>query len=173
MYKVRGWTKKNIVVLVGIIMLLVGCGAKEVPATSDEVQTSTTQKAKSVEEIYEEIKQTVALASPVLMDDEFIANYYGIDSATLEEYVFSMSEDAAQAETVIVMKAKEEADLGALSSSLQVVVDEKRNEMENYLPEQFAIVEKSEVQTKGNYVWLVISEQADAIVEIIEKNTAD
>ena len=40
--------------------------------------------------------------------------------------------------------------------------------MENYLPEQFEIVEKSSVQTKDNYVWIVISENADAITKIIE-----
>ena len=53
---------------------------------------------------------------------------------------------------------------------LQTVVDEKKNEMENYIPEQFAIVEESKVQTKGNYVWLVISENAKTITDIIENN---
>lgn len=102
------------------------------------------------------------------MDDDFISNYYGIDAALLEEYVFSMSEDAAQAETIIIMKAKNTDALDGLADSLQTVVDEKKNEMENYIPEQFAIVEKSKVQTKENYVWLVISENADAITDIIE-----
>ena len=41
------------------------------------------------------------------------------------------------------MKAKNADDLTGLSDSLQTVVDEKKNEMENYIPEQFAIVEKS------------------------------
>ena len=75
------------------------------------------------------------------MDEDFISNYYGIDVATLSEYVFSMSEDAAQAETIIILKAEKSEDLETLSSCLQTVVDEKKNEMENYIPEQFAIVE--------------------------------
>ncbi len=102
------------------------------------------------------------------MDDDFISNYYGIDAASLEEYVFSMSEDAAQAETIIIMKVKNTDDLENLAASLQTVVDEKKNEMENYIPEQFAIVEKSKVQTKDNYIWLVISDNADAVTDIIE-----
>ena len=40
------------------------------------------------------------------MDEDFILNYYGIDVSALEEYVFSISEDAAQAESVIIMKVK-------------------------------------------------------------------
>ena len=60
------------------------------------------------------------------------------------------------------------ASVSGLKDCLQVVIDEKKNEMENYLPEQFDIVAKSSVQTKDNYVWLVISENADAIIKIIE-----
>ena len=56
-----------------------------------------------------------------------------------------------------------------MCAALQVVVDEKRSEMQDYLPEQFEIVDKSSVKSKGNYVYLVISEQADAILQVIEK----
>ena len=177
-------------VLMGAV-LLVGCskqtGAQpQNPATTDEVvvvQEETTiaktdsvqtepyveqETSKSIAEIYAEIKNQVALYSPMEFDEEFLMNYYGIDAALLEEYVFSMSEDAASAETIVVMKANAAADVESLQASLQVVVDEKRNEMENYLPEQFAIVDKSEVKSKDNYIWLVISENEDTIKKIIE-----
>lgn len=154
-----------------IVLLCSGCTDKTQTTTSDAVQTSKSETAaKSIDEIYQEITQSVTLQSPSCMDKDFISNYYGIDVATLSEYVFSMSEDAAQAETVIIMKAEKSEDLEGLSSCLQTVVDEKKNEMENYIPEQFAIVEKSKVQTKGNYVWLVISENAEAITDIIENS---
>lgn len=155
-------------VILSAVMLLTGCGAKTAP--SAEPQASEVQETKTVNEIYQEITEQVSLESPVCMDDDFISNYYGIDVSTLEEYVFSMSEDATQAETVVLMKAKDGADTGEIVSALETVVDEKKNEMENYLPEQFEIVEKSEVKTRDRYVWLVISQQADAITDIIEKD---
>lgn len=138
-----------------------------VPA--DTVQTAEDNKtAMSIEELYQEIGQKVALESPVCLDEEYIVNYYGIDTALLEEYVFSMSEDAAQAETVIIVKVKEKDDTAGIVECLQTVVEEKKNEMENYIPEQFTIVEKSKVVEKENYIWLVISENADAVTDIIE-----
>ena len=155
-------------VILSAVMLLTGCGAKTAP--SAEPQASEVQETKTVNEIYQEITEQVSLESPVCMDDDFISNYYGIDVSTLEEYVFTMSEDATQAETVVLMKAKDGADTGEIVSALETVVDEKKNEMENYLPEQFEIVEKSEVKTRDRYVWLVISQQADAITDIIEKD---
>lgn len=154
------------------VLLCTGCQDKTVPTANTSDQTAAPEQsqaaAKSIQEIYQEIEQSVSLYSPQCMDDDFISNYYGIDAASLEEYIFSMSEDAAQAETIIIMKVKNTDDLDGLTAGLQTVVDEKKNEMENYIPEQFAIVEKSKVQTKDNYVWLVISENADTITDIIE-----
>ncbi len=136
-------------------LLCAGCAAKTSP--------------KSIEEVYSEITETVPLKSPQCMDADFILNYYGIDISTLEEYVFSMSEDAAQAETIIIMKVENADDLEEIADCLQTIIDDKKMEMENYLPEQFTIVEKSRVQTKDNYIWLVISDSANAITDIIER----
>ena len=164
--------EKYAIILAGAL-LLGGC-SQSAPAESTSAKVSTEQsesnqvETKSVSDIYTEIETSVTLYSPFCWDDDYISNYYGIDVSTLDEYVFSISEDATSAEAVIIMKAKDASDIAALSDCLQVVVDEKKNEMENYLPEQFEIVKKSSVQTKDNYVWLVISENADAITKIIE-----
>lgn len=125
-------------------------------------------EALSVQEIYDLVTESVTLISPVIMQDNFIENYYNIDPALLEEYVFSMSEEATSAETVVIMKLKDKADADKISAALQLVIEEKSGEMENYLPGQYDIVKKSAVKTEGSYVYLVISEQADAIEKIIE-----
>lgn len=165
--------EKYAIILTGAL-LLGGC-SQSAPTESTSTETTTVilendadKEVKTIADIYAEIETSVTLYSPFCWDDEFISNYYGIDVSTLDEYVFSMSEDATSAETIIIMKAKDASNVTALSDCLQVVVDEKKNEMENYLPEQFEIVEKSSVQTKDNYIWLVISENADAIINIIE-----
>lgn len=120
------------------------------------------------QEIYDLVTESVTLISPVIMQDNFIENYYNIDPALLEEYVFSMSEEATSAETVVIYEMKDKADADTISAALQLVIEEKSGEMENYLPGQYDIVKKSAVKTEGSYVYLVISEQADAIEKIIE-----
>ncbi len=116
------------------------------PETSPETVPETTapqSTGKGVKEIYGEITQKVALVSPMVVPDEYIANYYGIDLGSLDEYVFSMSEQAISAETVAILKAKDAGSTGTLSAALQTVIDQKRSEMENYLPDQFQIVDRS------------------------------
>lgn len=154
-------------------------GTESAPQSAEETESEVSEAeeaaesekaAASIAEVYEKIGEEVTLQSPACMDDDFISNYYGLDTALLEEYVFSISEDAAQAETVIIAKVKDAGDAEQVAESLQAVVEDKKAEMENYIPEQFAIVEKSEVVIKDNYVWLVISENEDSITSVIENN---
>ena len=107
---------------------------------------------------------TLLVAAPL---NSFISNYYGIDPDKLEEYVFSMSEDATRAETIIIMNVRNEADTEEISAALETVRDEKSGELTDYLPAQFEIVDKSSVKTEGSYVYLVISERADEIIRVI------
>lgn len=144
--------------------------AQQVTEAPEEESAEGEAETLSIAEVYEKIGAEVSLQSPECMDDDFISNYYGLDTALLEEYVFSISSDAAQAETVIIAKVKDVSDTEAVAESLQSVMEDKKAEMENYIPEQFAIVEKSEVVIKDNYVWLVISENKDSITSVIENN---
>lgn len=190
-----GKSGKIMAVLVAAAIICCGCGGEEASQTaSEDVRQTGTESASqsaeeaesevseaeeaeesgktaaSIAEVYEKIGEEVSLQSPACMDDDFISNYYGLDTALLEEYVFSISEDAAQAETVIIAKVKDAGDAEQVAESLQAVVEDKKAEMENYIPEQFAIVEKSEVVIRDNYVWLVISENEDSITSVIENN---
>ena len=48
---------------------------------------------------------------------------------------------------------------------------QKSQELTNYnLPDQAKLVDKSKVVEKGNYLYLVISENANEIIDTIEKN---
>ena len=180
--KKAGW-KSILIGLAASALMLAGCAqAPEETETQEvslkEVRTETeaaqeagnegeAEKTKSVQDIYEEIMQKVKLISPVTMTDSFISNYYGIDPEKLEEYVFSMSEDATPAETLSRMRGKEETDAAGIHAALEVVREEKSGEMKDYLPAQYDIVDKSSVKTEGSYVYLVISEKADDIIRVI------
>ncbi len=127
---------------------------------------SDPETVKSCEEIYEEIAASVELQSPMVVPEAFAANY-GIDFSSIDDYIFVMSEMSTSVETVAVFKSEDAAARESVSAALQTFADGKRAEMENYLPEQFDIVDRSSVKTSGDYVYLVISENAEAIEEII------
>ena len=118
--------------------------------------------------IYAEIQKQVELPEMYEADDDFLSNYYGIDTGVLDSYVFASADDAALADSVVILKVKEGEDVSVLSDALSMVRDQKAAEMQNYIPAQYEIVAKSEVQVRGNVVYLVISGDAEKIEGIIE-----
>lgn len=139
-------------------------GAQQESAPAAEAPA---ENAVSLSDIYSQIEQQVSLNSPMTVPEEFIASYFGIDVSTAEDYLFVMSEMATSAETIVILKPAAAGKQAAIDS-LQMVLDQKAAEMENYLPDQYDIVSRSSVQQTGDYVWLVISENAGAIRSIIE-----
>jgi hypothetical protein len=154
-------------VLLGLV--LAGCagqGAGTEPSSAVEV---TTEQEKTVNEIYDEILSEVELPSMVVMNDNYISNYFSIDLSLLDEYVVANAEDVIYADTIMILKMKNPESAGALEDSLEAMLEQKKLELKNYLPEQYAIVEASEIKIAGNYIYLVVSDQEDDILAVIQE----
>lgn len=170
--------KKNKLLMIGFLLglLLCGCKKNEVIDTdiiqeedmqSSAIKINSEAVEKSLQDIYQEITNKVELVSPMSMSEDYLENYYDIDISILEEYVFVVSEDPTSAETIVLFKLMNEADYDMIKDKIQLVVEEKKSEMENYLPEQFSLVERSEIGGNNSYIWLVISEHDTEINRII------
>lgn len=142
-------------------------GAAESADSASDGETDEAAKEVSVQDIYKSVGESTQLPSMVEGDDNFISNYYGIDPANLDSYVFASAEDATLATSVIIMKAKSEDVVANLESALNTVKDQKAAEMQGYIPEQYDIVADSSVRTEGLYVYLVIAENAGDIESVI------
>lgn len=166
----RVYTKKAVVIGMTAFVLAGCAGGEDNQVTSGLVQTTVAEETtseKPLADIYTEIEETAELPKMVVLNDNYIANYFGIDLETLDEYVFTNAEEVIYADTVIMMKAKPGTDKETLKEALDTMITHKKAELENYLPEQFKIVEKAEIQVKGDYVYLVISEKSADIEAVI------
>lgn len=140
------------------LCLFAGCGDK----SGDDKSTEITQ---TLEEIYTQMEENVELSPMLKLEDDYITNYYGVDLETFDEYVFRTAENALLAETIIMVKMKDGESSESVVKLLENIIKQKKAELENYLPEQFKIVEKSKVTTNGNYVILIISSKKAELEE--------
>lgn len=115
-------------------------------------------------------KVTSYLPSMVSFDDSYISNYYGIDASQLDGYVFAAAEDVTQADTVVILKAKDAASVSTLSSQLATVKQQKEAELQDYNPTAYQVAAAGYVKTSGNYVYLIMSNNASAIDQVISAN---
>lgn len=141
-------------------------------ATKAEETTAAETKATSTgaapADIYSKV--TSYLPSMVSFDDSYISNYYGIDASQLDGYVFAAAEDVTQADTVVILKAKDAASVSTLSSQLATVKQQKEAELQDYNPTAYQVAAAGYVKTSGNYVYLIMSNNASAIDQVISAN---
>lgn len=148
------------------VSLLAGC--QNTKEKDTDISQENIEK-NSLEDIYTEITNEVELPEMVTLNDNYIANYFGIDLSKLEEYIFVNAQEVIYADTIIIMKVKDTNDIDTMKEALETMIEHKKSELENYLPEQFKIVEKSEIKTSDSYIYLIISNDAQTINGIIEK----
>ena len=138
--------------------------AKE--TTAAETKAASTGAAPA--DIYSKV--TSYLPSMVSFDDSYISNYYGIDASQLDGYVFAAAEDVTQADTVVILKAKDASSVSTLSSQLATVKQQKEAELQDYNPTAYQVAAAGYVKTSGNYVYLIMSNNASAIDQVISAN---
>ena len=140
--------------------------AKAEETTAAETKAASTGAAPA--DIYS--KLTSYLPSMVSFDDSYISNYYGIDASQLDGYVFAAAEDVTQADTVVILKAKDAASVNTLSSQLATVKQQKEAELQDYNPTAYQVAAAGFVKTSGNYVYLIMSGNASQIDQVISAN---
>lgn len=157
------------ILILGAMITVAGCGNNN----SNDTVTQSSQgiKAKSVQEIYKDVS-AMAEGKLTELDAQYLSNYYGIDTADLEEYVFAQSDTPeSSAETIIILKAKDTSKFDAYRESFENYKKQKSQELTNYnLPDQAKLVNRSQIVENGNYLYLIISQNADEIADAIEKS---
>ena len=130
------------------------CGGKQAAADLD------------VKAVMEDMLAKHPIENGMELGESDMLNFYGIPAEDMEAFAADLAADGITANEIVLVKAKDEDSAKTVESKLQSRLDARRNEFNNYLPDQYAIVEKSEVKRDGVYVRLIISPQQDELVEL-------
>lgn len=148
----------NLLAVTAICCLFIGCG------------DSTNNVSESISTIYSGIAP-MADGTLVEMNDSYISNYYGIEVSDLSEYVFAQSDDPKSAETIIIFSCDDKAKRKTYQEAINNAVNQKYEELTNYnLPDEAKLVKEAKVKRSGNFVYLVISDNADDMNKIIKES---
>lgn len=142
--------------VIAVVCALAGCGSNN---NNENVNVST---------IYSGISP-MADGNLVEMNDNYISNYYGINTADLQEYVFAQSDDPKSAETIIIFKCDDKEKRNTYEEAVSNALEQKEQELSNYdLPDEAKLVKDAKIKTSGNLVYVVISDNADSMNKIIK-----
>ena len=110
--------KKLFAILVcGLMITVSGCGSNK--SDNETTQSSQNVESKSVKDIYASVS-TMAEGKLTELDPQYLSNYYGIDTADLDEYVFAQSDTPeSSAETIIIIKSADTSKFDSYKTSFE------------------------------------------------------
>ncbi len=159
-----------------ITVLAVGC-SKGSEQGGETGETSPKQ-------IITKIQETLSKAYDTPLEDGVLSGYHLTDMTNEEEMlmyegIFN-SEDIksgyilqpmmnVKSELIIVAEAKDAESTENIKASYEKVLSDQDEMWSRYLPDQYELVKANKIQTQGNYVLYVTSEQVEEIVKVFEE----
>lgn len=121
-----------------------------------------------VEQLLSDMATKVGWKDMMTMSSKHLKNLYGIAEADVVKFSGVMKNDGITADEILLIKAENETKADALKEKLQARLKNKANEAKDYLPEQYAVIEKAEIKQKGQYLALLVSPDVDALSKLWE-----
>ena len=122
---------------------------------------------KKLSEVYSAIKAEVTLSDMnEFTDVSALDRFYGISSASVEDFAGGVNNSGVNMEEIVLVKAKDDAAADSIKTSLENRKQAKYNENKNYNPEQAEMIQKCSVERSGLYVSMILSPNAEKITSV-------
>lgn len=107
---------------------------------------------------------------PLTLADLNDIYFLDIDEADVAQCVAAVHTSGINCDEIILFEATSEEAAGRLRAVLDARYQAKLDEMENYLPEQYAIIQQCGVAQSGNFVSMIVSPDAQTLVPLYEES---
>ncbi len=117
---------------------------------------------KPFSEVEASIESRIDSSSLVWGNEQTLKQDYGLDAADYEGVMLYVSVNYLEAQELLLVEVKDDEQLLEVEEAIDKRIENRRNDFEGYLPEQVLLLDDAIVTIRGNYIFLVISEDAEA-----------
>lgn len=148
--------KKTLAFALCLILLLglTACGGKA-PARSADLAA-----------LYDTL--TASMPQMLKMDETTMLNFQGIEAVNCVQVQVAICAEGLRTDEIWLIEAKDEAALEKLQALAEARIQAKAEETVSYSPDQYAVVEKAQLFTEGNYLFLLVSPDVDSLKAAVE-----
>ena len=144
----------SILLLVALVLTLAACGGKKEAAPAAAVNLSDVLAKFSLGE------EMMALSESDLLD------LYGINAADVKQFAGAVNTSGIKCDEIVLIEAVDADAASRVKTALDTRYQAKLNEMENYLPDEYAIVKECQVTSSGNFVAMIVGPTAAELTKI-------
>ena len=168
--------KKIIALSLAVLMLaalFVGCGGekKDDANSNDASSVKLSAVLDDINSKYNISDSTVQGLKRIETTDE-LDRYYMIAADDIKQFAAERSSSADDFTEIVLVEATGSDAANKIVTQLNSRLDAQRSTARSYTAEAVEMLEKCEVKTKGNFVYMVINEKSDEINKTIEEAIA-
>lgn len=159
--------KKVLALGLALLMMLglAACSGEEKP--DDAVKPVE----MAVADIYTQLDDKIALPEMLTVNEGMILDFCGVEEKDRKSAVVAICADSLKTDEIWMIEAKDEAAADRIVDLAKARLKKKGEESITYSPEQYAVVEKAQLLKNGDYVILLVSPNAEAMVTALEEIT--
>lgn len=159
--------KKNIILIISLVVVLAILAFIFIYININKKETKVINIA--ISELEKKIENTDEFDFDKMqnIDAETASATFLIDSSKIKDIIGKSPIVNTKAFMYVIIKAENE-DLQEVKMALESYGSEYEKVWSTYLPDQYELVKNRKIGIKGNYVYMIISENPDKIVELIK-----
>ena len=144
-----------VVLLVVLVFTLAACGGtKEAQAPTEPVNLA---------DVF--ARFTLGDKMMTLSQDDLL-DLYGIEAADVKQFAGAVNTTGIKCDEIVLVEAVDGDAAGRVKTALDNRYQSKLNEMDGYLPDEFAIVKECSVTANGNFVAMIVAPNAKELTAI-------
>ncbi len=100
------------------------------------------------------------------LDEEDLSDIYGIETEDMAQFAAAVNSTGIKADEIVLVEAVDADAAARVKEALDSRFQSKLNELENYLPEEYAVTSACSVEMEGNYVSMIVAPNAAELAKL-------
>lgn len=159
--------------IAALALLLAACGAAPAPETAAPAAETQTTESPDLEAVYQDFEESFELPEMAAVSEKRRDAILGIAPEDCLQAVTMLCGDSVRADEIWMIEAADDAAADRIAELAQARLDQRAQEMENYLPDQLQIVKQAKLVREGRFVGLFVSPEADAMEDAFRSAVAN
>lgn len=128
------------------------------------------KKDISLKDIDSNIKESISLENMQMGDSKSLKRHFGLNEADFDEVVIYNPSYTMDVDELLLIKVSNEDQIDIVEQSIESRVNSQIETFGSYGPKQCAMLENYELIIAGDYIFYVVSENAEKIVEAFKES---
>ena len=161
--------KTSIILVVSIIVLVIAGVCILVILSRNKNESKNVPVNISLEELDKKIEESgeYDLSKMQVINKEYAVSTFLLDVSKIQDIIGKSPIINTKSSMYVIIKT-DENNLQEVKMALESYAVEYENQWSTYIPDQYELVKNREIGIKGNYVYMIISEKPEEIVNMIK-----